>query len=161
MSYGGEKFVMSMSASILREIVARTFNVKATNVILSGEISPSEKWQNSFFNGSMGKDENNFRIWGFNPKEGFIEISHIVGKKSGSNYAHSSSIDEDGQELHTVENIGDHVFFVVNNEGFDHWEGSRQEDWNTWTLYKAPNFKEHWEKIKQEDIARWEQWIAN
>lgn len=152
---------MNMSASILREIVARAFNVKATSVILSGEVSPCQKWQNDFFNGSMGENQTEFHIWGFNPKEGFVEISYIVGERSGSNYAHTSSVDEEGEELHTVDGVENFIFFIIYEEGYSHWEGSPSEDWNKWTLYKAPDFQEHWKKIEDEDIARWEQWLAN
>jgi hypothetical protein len=150
----------NMSATILREIVAKTFNVKATKVKLSGEIAPDKSWKNSSWNGSMGSSKNEFQIHGYSPLKGFVGISHIVGEYSGSNYAYSTTTDKEGLPLYSVENITDFLFFVVQETGHDRWDGGKNEEWDTTTLFKAPNFQEKIEKITKEDVAKWEAWLA-
>jgi len=149
----------NMSASILRNIVASVFNIKATNIILSGEVEPSMVWQDTYCDGSMGSDGKNYQVFGFNPKSGFEQLN-IVGTYQRSNYAHSGIIDEDGISLCNVENVTNYVFFLVIEEGHNRWSGSTQESWKHYTLYKAPDFKSHWAKIEANDLARWEQWLA-
>ena len=149
----------NMSESILRNLVASVFNIKATRVTLSGEIEATANWQNSYMDGSCGSNRDTYTIWGFNPQTGFVDISNIVGRNERSNYTHSNTINELGKELHTVENAESYIFFLINNNGYSHWSGSNQEEWDSWTLFKAPDFKNHWDKIEQEDIERWNNWL--
>jgi hypothetical protein len=149
----------NMSAKILREIVARTFNVVATTIILSGEIEATKSFQNQYFDGSLGSNGNSIRLFGYNHRDGFVDLSQHVGLKSGSNYAHSSSTDVDGTRLCDIQNVDNYIFIVVIEEGYSCWEGSEQRRWNNCSIYKLPNFLENWEKEERTNIARWEQWI--
>lgn len=148
-----------MSAQILRNLVASVFNIKATSVILSGEIAPDKSWQNSYKDGSCGSDEQNYKIWGFNPQKGFVELTECVGYRSSSNYAHSNSYDKEGKQLAEITNVEDYIFFLVNSNGYTAWSGSEHYDWNTWTLYKAPNFQSYWTAVEAADVQRWESWL--
>jgi hypothetical protein len=150
----------NMSATILREIVAKTFNVKATDVKLSGEIAPDKTWQDSFWNGSMGSSKNEFCVHGYSPAKGFVNISHIVGEYSGSNYAYSNTVNKEGLPLYAVEGIAEFIFFVVQETGHHHWDGGRNEEWENITLFKAPDFQEKLKQITKEDLSRWEAWLA-
>jgi hypothetical protein len=149
----------NMSANILREIVSRTFNVNPKQVILSGELKHEESWKNNYHDGSMGSNEDVYKLYGYNHKDGFIDLSNHVGSKSASNYAHSDSYDRDGTKLCDIQGIEKYIFLVVRNEGHDHWSGSMQEDWDKTYLYKLPSFTEYWQKIETEDLKRWEKFL--
>lgn len=155
----GTKKMTNMSANILREIVSRTFNVNAKQVILSGELKHDESWKDVYFDGSMGSDEDIYKIYGYNHKDGFVDLSKYVGRKSGSNYAHSSSYDKDGARLCDIPEIDKYIFLVVRNIGYTAWEGSSHSEWNKTYLYKLPSFTEYWQKIENEDLKRWEKFL--
>jgi len=64
---------MSMSANILSNLVSSVFNVKATSVVLSGEISPD------YFALSHDNTQNDFSttLFGFTPTKGFVRIEEV------------------------------------------------------------------------------------
>ena len=49
------------------------------------------------------------------------------------------------------------VVFLVNSQGKGY--GEQAEYYNTWTLYKAPNFAQKWAEIEEADTLRWIEWI--
>jgi len=149
----------NMSANILRSIVASTFNVKATNVVLSGEINPETSYQNSDTSGSLGSYEDNYQLFGFNPEEGFVELSEYIGDEHRSNYNHDREWSTPGTPLYDIPNIDRYIFLVVINTGHNRWQGSTDAEWDNTTLYKLPNFKEYWENIEEKDLNRWKEWL--
>lgn len=150
---------MNTAASILRELVGRSFEVNPRQVKLSGFINPDWSEQDSYFDGSMGSSKETVRIWGFSTTERFVEL-HIVGQNKGSNYAHSTSINRRGTPIHEVDNVERFVFFVVHKEGYDSWQGQEHTEWNDWTIYKAPYFASHITKLTESDIERWQKWVS-
>ena len=137
-----------IAASILRNIVAQFAGVNARQIKLEGEISPNFEIQNTYKDGSMGYSKEVFKVFGWSPETGFVQITECIGEDSSSNYAHSNSIDKNGLFLHECPNVDKYLFFVINNEGCNRWEGSLQTEWDTWTLYKAPNFQQVWDKVE-------------
>lgn len=148
-----------ITASVLRNVVAKFANVHSTKIILKGEISPNFSVQDYFKNGSMGSSKNSFGVYGWSPETGFIPVNECIGEDSSSNYAHSDRTDIAGLDLHECQNVDKYLFFVVHEYGHNSWEGCNQELWDTWTLYKAPNFKETWDKIQLEEVQRLEDFI--
>lgn len=147
----------NMSASILRNLVSSVFNVKATEVRLSGEISPDWTGYAGRTRGGMWDAEEDCAIWGFNPKSGFTLLNIVGDLEQG--YQDGPVYEEGAIPLFEVEGISDYIFFVVNHKGY-YSDNQRSEEYNNWTLFKAPNFKEYIYKVQKEDIARWEQWIS-
>ena len=142
-----------MSASILRNLVASVFNVKATSVVLSGEISPH--WKGHYTSGVSYMDytiDGIVKIWGFDPKKGFKEIEGVIKHTQMFNGNHDSHF-FDAEALHTKVS-GSEVFFVT-----EHFTDTIGSEGSSYTLYKAPDFKSHWAAIKATDVARWEEWL--
>ena len=160
----------NMSASILRELVAKVFNIKATQVILSGELSPTTIFQNDRGHSWWGGASHCIQtVFGFNPNLGFKRIcgewnmglgianNEFVLKRD---YAYSDNgefYESKGDEIGTLENGEDFIFFFVrsNEKGY----GETAETEENFYLYKAPNFSEFLAKVEEKDIARWEQWL--
>lgn len=144
----------NMSASILRNVVASVFKIRPESVILSGEIEPTRSFtgHNCW---SSQSDTWSFKLWGFNPRKGFVDLNDYVGcsrnSTSGENYG------DEGTPLHLIPGIEEFVFFLV-NEDFTSGNGT-DYDCFTWTLYKAPDFKKKWAEIEEEDVKRWNDWI--
>ena len=144
----------NMSVSILRNVVASVFKIRPESVILSGEIEPTRS-----FTGhdcwSSQSDTWSFKLWGFNPRKGFVDLNDYVGcsrnSTSGENYG------DEGTPLHLIPGIEEFVFFLV-NEDFTSGNGT-DYDCFTWTLYKAFDFKKKWAEIEEEDVNRWNDWI--
>ncbi len=149
-----------MSAQIIRNVVAGTFNIDAKNIILSGELAPYASFQNYQWNGSMGETEYTRSLFGWNPKSGFVNLSNYIGLEAGSNYAHSERYDEPGTPMYAIEFVSDYIFFFLTEKIYENWEGSQYQNYTKYTLFKAPNFAEHIEKLEAADIARWEHWLA-
>lgn len=140
----------NMSASILRNLVASVFGVNAKKVHLSGEISPEESFI-SYTGHSWAHGWNVYKVWGFDPHTGFVQLN--VPSYFSDN---GTSIGDDPMTIAEMAKNNEFIFFIVNH---DHEDQNYQGD-NSWTLYKAPDFREYWKKIEEEDIARWEQWLA-
>jgi len=144
-----------MSANILRELVSKVFQVKSKNVILSGEMkSDSEFGGNTCW--SSQTTQQYYKVWGFCPTKGFVRLEGLV-----SNYNNNESGEgyiTEGCKLYEVKNVEDYIFFLVEDKvvAKDHNYCS-----HTWTLYKAPSFKEKMAQIEAGDLARWEQWLTN
>jgi hypothetical protein len=146
----------NMSASILREIVAKVFEIQATKVKLSGEISPT--WKGSSTTGVSYtdiSDSGDFNIHGFNPVLGFQKIDGVIENTHFSRGNHEKE-HSDACNLSEIEGIEDYIFFLVISGDNSDLPHSLE-----YTLYKAPNFREHWTKLTKEDIARWEQWLQS
>jgi hypothetical protein len=151
--------VTTATASSVRNIISSCYGINPRQVKLMGELSPNAHFENTFHNGSMGRSEEKIRLWGFSPEIGIKDISdQIVGQISGSNYAHSSSVHEEGTQLYEVSEISQFAFFIVNKEGEHNWEGSEYQGWNTWEVFKAPNFEQHKNQLEASDLKRWEEW---
>jgi len=161
----------NMSASILRNIVGSVFPVSTKNVILSGEISPEFIPQNecghSWWNGASEQYD---CVWGFNPKTGFKRITETeedletIASPSewminrAYHYSHNGDSEfEAGEMLLDHPEANEFVFFLVNSRGRNY--GEQGETFDTWTLYKAPDFKKKWAEIEEEDVKRWNDWI--
>ena len=161
----------NMSAQILRNIVGSVFPVKAHNVILSGEISPEHVFQldrgHSWWHGAS---EQNDCAWGFDPKTGFKAITGLSVNLLGITEFYEYTLDkeysysdngncehESGDKLIDLPGVEKFVFFLVNAQGKGY--GEQAEYYNTWTLYKAPNFAQKWTEIEEADTLRWIEWI--
>jgi hypothetical protein len=160
----------NMSAIILRNIVGSVFPVKTSNVILSGEINPEHVFQldrgHSWWNGASEQAD---CAWGFDPKTGFKAITGVSGNLRitefheytlDREYHYSNNGDcehESGNRLCDLPEVEKFVFFLVNSQGKGY--GETAEYYNTWTLYKAPNFVQKWAEIEATDVQRWNEWI--
>lgn len=144
----------NMSASILREVVARSLNVKATSIVLSGEISPDTSFTGNTCWSSQ-TTEHYFQLFGFNPQQGLVNLNECVG--NWHNASDGTQHGVDGTSICNIKDVEQYIFFVVIEDirAYD-------ERWSEYSikLYKAPDFKSHWAKIEEKDIARWEQWLA-
>lgn len=133
-----------MSASILRNLVSSVFNINPRFVKLSGEIKPDHAFADTYrtdYSNDYNKDE----VWGFNPQTGFIKL---INKGEGG-------------VLEFVPNVANnYIFFVVHNEG-ERWQNTWDmiDSWDTWTIYKAPNFAAYFAAIEQSDLIRWANWL--
>jgi len=144
-----------MSATILRNLIGSVLKIKATSIILSGEIAPKTSFTgNSCW--SSQTTENFYQVWGFSPQQGLVEL-HITGNYQ--NCSDGSASIREAIPLCDVPGIEEFIFFIVKHETYCSNE-NRNNDL-TYTLYKAPNFKEHWNKINNKDLARWEQWLKS
>jgi len=144
-----------MSATILRELVSKVFQVRSKNVILSGEISPKATYGGNTCWSSQ-TTEQFYNVWGFCPTKGFVKLVNFVSNYN--NNTDGSGSETEGCELHEVANVEDYVFFLVHDRVKAHDDRYCSSDW---TLYKAPNFAAHWAKITDLDVTRWEVWLTN
>jgi len=161
----------NMSAQILRNIVGSVFPVKSQNVILSGEISPEHVFQldcgHSWWHGAAEQQDS---VWAFDPKTGFKAITGLSKEykditefyewtldREYSYYNNGEMEHEAGDKLLDLPGVDKFVFFLVNSQGKGY--GEQAEDYETWTLYKAPNFAQKWEEIEAADVERWIEWI--
>jgi hypothetical protein len=149
---------MNMSASILRNIVSSVFGVKPQNVILSGTIEPETTWH--FDSGvSYVKGHDDAKVYGFSAKRGFEELTEkVVGYTHYYNGNHDHDQDTTCAKMNLAEasKEKDYIFYVVNTFGASSFDG---EEYNDFTLYKAPDFAAHWAAIEKEDAKRWEEWL--
>lgn len=160
----------NMSAKILREIVSRVFDVKASRIKLSGEISPEFIPQydrgHSWWSGASSQEDT---VFGFDPKIGFRIVAggynaeknfgvHFADNTISREYQYSdngSVQHEAGQKLAELPDADHYILFLVHSEGY----GDEAEWYSEWTLYKAPNFAAHWAEIDAADVQRWEEWL--
>ena len=148
----------NMSASILRNLVNAVFGVKATEVVLSGVISPDSKWYAGKTGGGMWDNERDVRVWGFNPQSGFHHITECVGDEiqSGND---APVYFENAIPLAECEGVDKFIFFVVNIKNSYSDSNGRNEDENSWTLYKAPDFGAYLASVEEQDLERWQSWV--
>ena len=147
----------NMSASILRNLVASIFNVKATQVKLSGELPENFVLSECNSTGSLFDCNQKVAVWAFESKTGFVKVKGANSYRSQN--ADGSWNNEYGVAYSDCANHSEAIFFLVHNKEWGWQEG--RANWNTesWTLYKAPDFKSHLEKIEQSDVQRWEEWL--
>jgi hypothetical protein len=147
----------NMSANILRELVSRVFEVRATEVKLSGELNPEFDLNGgTSYSSSCGHSVNSNTVYAFNPESGFKEIAGDDSHWSdGSGGRHEAA----PYPLHEHPDVsGDELFFVIKNiYNSGSWDGDR--DAVTWTLYKAPDFRAKRDLVEAIDVARWEAWL--
>jgi len=148
---------MNMSATILREIVASTLKVKATEVILSGILPKDYLIDAVSTSGNLYTDENSVQMYAFNPEEGLILIPNEIISENAASNTDGSWENSYGYTYHSL-SIVNAIFFV---EVIDNYykDDNREEKNFSVTLFKSPDFKEYLNKIEKKDIARWEQWI--
>jgi len=161
----------NMSATIVRNIVSSVFPVKPQNVILSGEISPEHVFQldtgHSWWNGVSEQVDS---VWAFDPKTGFKAITGLSKEYKDitefyewtldREYSYSNNGEmehESGDKLMDLPGVEKFVFFLVNSQGKGY--GENAESFETWTLYKSPNFAQKWAEIEEADTLRWLEWI--
>jgi hypothetical protein len=149
-----------ISSKILREIISRTFNIPAREIKLEGELDPETSYQNKYHDGSRGYSKITYKIWGYSPEKGFIDLSNnMVGYYSTSNYAGESTVDEPGKRICDIPDADQYIFFLIRKRDISDWEGCSSHDWIMWRLYKAPDFREYWERVEEEDLKRWASWL--
>lgn len=150
----------NMSASILREIVARTLNVKATQVKLSGQMPIDFVEGDCSTNGNLYSDNNTVLCWAFNPEQGLVSVPTIKTGGSSSNANGTWEQDYGVTAEYLNNNYPNALFFVIRHYGSYSDCNGRDEEYDNITLYKAPDFKSHWAKVNEKDIQRWEKWLA-
>lgn len=150
----------AFSGSTIRAIVSGVFGIDPRKIILSiGELTPFESWQNESHDGSLGESSTTYKVWGWSAEAGFVPAPDgFVGDRSGSNYAHSSSCDVPGKELHEWPGVDQFSFILTYVEEYSNWAGSQHRDYKGYTLWKAPDFSAHRSELELADITRWEQW---
>jgi uncharacterized phage-associated protein len=158
---GQAEFIMAnMSATILREIVGRILNVKATQVKLSGEMDINFVEGDCSTSGNLYSNDNTVLCWAFEPKQGLVYVPTIKTGGSSSNANGSWEQDYGVTAEYLNDNYPDALFFVIRHYGSYSDCNGRDEEYDNITLYKSPDFTTHYAKIEQEDIARWEQWLS-
>ena len=152
---------MANAASILRELVGQSFEIDPTEVILSGPMQIDWSDQGVSTSGNLYSETDTVQAWAFTAEEGFIPIEAKVMERmaaSNANGTWENSYGYDAQYL--WESQPEAIFFVIHTYYY-HWDCNGRDEKNiTWTLYKAPDFREHMEKVKEEDLERWENWIT-
>ena len=146
----------NMSAQILRNLVSSVFNVKATSVVLSGEISPTYMTNNSHSSGCLYSDNNWESLYGFNPQKGFVKLEHNTTNQTSN--ANGSWNTHNEVQLNLVDGVEDFIFFV-SRKGWDYSDNNREDKGEETTLYKAPNFKDYFASVEEADLTRWEEWL--
>lgn len=153
-----DKIMANMSASILRNLVASVFNIKATSVKLSGVLPETFCVSEDNSSGSLYSCNSNVSVHAFSPTEGFVEVQGTNDYSSQN--ANGSWNNEYGVSFKDCSQHETAIFFVVREQSSGWQEGREDWDNNITTIYKAPDFKSHWAKIEAQDIARWEAWLA-
>jgi len=153
---------MKKASNILRELVARVFEVEAQKVILSGELDLMTSWKTSFFNGSCGEEKEDIKVFGFDPESGFKSLNDFVGHSYGSNYAHTEPTNQEGVPFIEIPENEKFLFVVVIEKGHSEWEGSSSEKWNTTRLFSIDREKlqELKKELEKSDEERWEMWLT-
>ena len=144
----------NMSAKILREIVARSLNVKATSIVLSGEINPETSLTGNTCWSSQ-TTEHHYQLFGFNPQQGLVNLNQYVGNQN--NASDGTQHGTEGTSICNIKDVEQYIFFIIIEDirAYD-------ERWSDYSikLFKAPDFKSHWASIEEQDLARWEQWLS-
>lgn len=151
----------NMSAEIIREIVASTLKIKATQVILSGVLPENFCIEAVSTSGNLYTNSNDNCVWAFNPQQGLVRLQQVCISENAASNANGTWENSYGYTFCTLaEQAPDAIFFIV-MESSDYSDcNGRDEHSLTYTLFKAPDFKEYWAKVEKKDIARWEQWLA-
>ena len=99
-------------------------------------------FQNRYWDGSLGSDENKFQIDFVLTDDNVIKNAVQIGQYSGSNYANSSTVDYRGETIAEAIDrldIGDKIkYIVIYNKGYSNWAGSDCESWNNLIIYRIP-----------------------
>lgn len=149
----------NMSASILRNLVSSVYNVKATEVILSGELPETFVLCSNYSHGCMFTKEYGYNVSAFHPERGFFPIKGTgVGCSQNANGTWNDESIISFQDC--AEQGKDAIFFLVYEHDYYSAVGSETRRDITWTLYKAPNFAQYWAKIEEADVQRWEEWLS-
>lgn len=141
-----------MSAIMLRQIVAKQFNVNPRHIILSGQAKPEDTFEATIGVAYVKDCTDSLGLYSFNGKE-WIDLSYAVGGTFYYNGNHDRDY-KDSLPLFEVA-TGDEILFVTDEVG--------KNDNNYYrhiTVFKAPSFQTHWDKIEAEDIERWENWVS-
>lgn len=150
----------NMSAQILRNLVSSVFNVKATEVVLSGEIASDSTWYQGNTRGGMWNNDRTVKVWGFNPHSGFCHITDCVGDEIQS-CNDAPVYFENATPLAFCEKAHDSIFFVVNIRNNYYDSNGRDDNEDSWTLYKAPDFGAYLASVEKQDLERWESWVKS
>ena len=172
--------LQATAAMKLRQVVEAIFPVAAKNVqLMDVELSPEfVPLEHAGHSWSDQVDTCYHWVWGFSHTEGFKLIAgnsrtnysgehcalyKLVGEHAeglcAREYRYSVNGDmqeSEGQQLLDISGVDRYTFFLVFESGTMN-QGS--ESYETWSLYKAPNFYEVWSRIEADDIARWSEWL--
>lgn len=150
----------NMSARIVREIVASSLKIKATNVILSGILPENFIVEAVSTSGNLYNDSNDNCVWAFNPQQGLVRLQQGCISESAASNADGSWENSYGYKFSDLaEQAPEAIFFVVmESRDYSDCNGYNVHDCS-YTLYKAPNFSAYMESIEQTDVNRWEQWL--
>lgn len=145
------------AAAILRLLVAGSFEIPATEIKLSGEISADyDLNKGDEYTSSCGRRCDLYELFGFHPTKGFVQIQTLNSSSTGS----GQKTEYLPKPLYQIPEVDKYIFFVEQNhfnEGS--WNGAVDEF--TYTVYKAPDFKKKVQQITNEDIIRWENWMED
>ena len=140
----------NMSANILRNLVSSVFNVKATKVRLSGDISPEYKGYS--VDACIAGYSTTEKVWAFNAQKGFRQLNCVANTQyyngGCDSYFHDAPVL--GECL--VE--GD-IFVLI----FSDSDSPNYDDNTSWNLFKAPDFQEWRKNVEAQDLTRWESWL--
>ena len=148
-SKGLNTTVMSMSASILRNIVSSTFKYSANKIILSGEINPEWVGQSSTNVAYTDVRDDVDYLWSWTAKDGFKPVDNCYECRHYYNGNHDVTVTH-GLPLHECA-TGDEIFFVLVHKLDDYIDYI--------SVFKAPDFQKKWAEIEAEDVQRWNEWI--
>lgn len=150
-----------MSAQIVREIVASSLKIKATNVILSGILPENFIVEAVSTSGNLYTNNNDNCVWAFNPQQGLVRLQQVCISENAASNANGTWENSYGYTFETLaEQAPEAIFFVV-MESSDYSDcNGRDEHRLSYTLYKTADFATYFKNIEQQDIARWEQWLS-
>ena len=101
-----------------------------------------QSFEDRYWDGSLGSDEDIFKIDFIFEDGEIIKNAVKMGEYSGSNYAHSSTVDVKGETIaEAIDrlNIANKLQYIaVYNKGYSNWEGSPVERWDNLTIYSLP-----------------------
>lgn len=101
----------------------------------------SQSFQDFEWNGSNGNSYDYYSADFVLENEQVLENAVKVGKKSGSNYAHSETIDIDGETIaETIDRLdvaNKLKYIAIYNNGYSNWD--EKKEWHRLTIYKLPD----------------------
>lgn len=154
-----------MAASVLRNIISSVFNINPREVKFGEEISPNriftEDCGHSWASTAQCPEEYD-TVYAYT-KNGFVQIAGIHNQRVKMShytlqrqykYSQNGELTErEGEPLYNHPDCSEFIFLLVQNLYIS------SNTTMSWTLYKAPNFKEHWDKIEEADIERWNKFL--
>lgn len=139
------------SANILKNIISSAFNLDAQKIILSGEMSPQETFHIAT-NVAHLKGWEKIKVWGFNPKIGFEEITKKVVSETRYSMGNYEKTHYPAMNIGQASKGKGYIFFLVREYGQSDFD---QREYSHYTLYKAPD----WSGIDQEYVQSWVEWL--